>query len=240
MNQNEVKRLTGLAMYVENENFYGLIKTPEFRAYLLENSDFITNMLIESFRVSSSVAHGALTTNGPGHFVPDATLTQSPMAIIKESAPLTLNQSVSVAMAEPRPSSSTATATATATAFTAPAATSTLAATLNSFADPTKENDSPTSQSLTKVKGLSLNMIENEVLEIVCAQTGYPKDMVELEIDLEADLGVDTVKKMEIIAELAEKYKLQYRKDFNMAHLSTVKKMANLIYEDSQLPHVRN
>ncbi len=229
MNQNEVKRLTGLAMYVENENFYGLIKTPEFRAYLLENSEFITNLLIESFRVSSSVTHGVLPTNGQGHFVPNATLTQSPFAIIKESTPLTLNQSVSVATAAPMPSSSVA-----------PETTSTLAATLNSFADTTKENISPTSQSLTMVKGMSLNMIENEVLEIVCAQTGYPKDMVELEIDLEADLGVDTVKKMEIIAELAEKYKLQYRKDFNMAHLSTVKKMANLIYEDSQLPHVRN
>ena len=36
-----------------------------------------------------------------------------------------------------------------------------------------------------------------KVLEIVAAKTGYPEDMLELDLDLEADLGIDTVKQAE-------------------------------------------
>jgi hypothetical protein len=37
-------------------------------------------------------------------------------------------------------------------------------------------------------------------LEIVATQTGYPPDMLDLELDLEADLGIDTVKQAETFA----------------------------------------
>ncbi|HSW50358.1 MAG TPA: SDR family NAD(P)-dependent oxidoreductase, partial [Bryobacteraceae bacterium] len=39
-----------------------------------------------------------------------------------------------------------------------------------------------------------------KVLEIVAEKTGYPKDMLDLELDLEADLGIDTVKQAEMFA----------------------------------------
>ena len=35
------------------------------------------------------------------------------------------------------------------------------------------------------------------MLEIVAAQTGYPLEMLELDLDMEADLGIDTVKQAE-------------------------------------------
>ncbi len=38
------------------------------------------------------------------------------------------------------------------------------------------------------------------MLEIVAEKTGYPKDMLDLDLDLEADLGVDTVKQAEMFA----------------------------------------
>ena len=88
-------------------------------------------------------------------------------------------------------------------------------------------------QPMSVVQGMSLDIIEKEVIQIICNMTGYPADMVEPEIDLEADLGVDTVKKMEIMADLAEKYRMQFRKDFNISHVSTVKSIAKLVHEDS-------
>ena len=40
--------------------------------------------------------------------------------------------------------------------------------------------------------------IKEKVLEIVAEKTGYPKDMLDLDLDLEADLGIDTVKQAEM------------------------------------------
>ncbi|HXB71422.1 MAG TPA: SDR family NAD(P)-dependent oxidoreductase, partial [Candidatus Acidoferrales bacterium] len=42
--------------------------------------------------------------------------------------------------------------------------------------------------------------ILEKVLEIAAAKTGYPKEMLDLDLDLEADLGIDTVKQAEMFA----------------------------------------
>jgi acyl transferase domain-containing protein/NAD(P)H-dependent flavin oxidoreductase YrpB (nitropropane dioxygenase family)/NAD(P)-dependent dehydrogenase (short-subunit alcohol dehydrogenase family) len=43
------------------------------------------------------------------------------------------------------------------------------------------------------------------VLEVVAERTGYPTDMLDPELDLEADLSIDSIKRIEIIGELAER-----------------------------------
>ncbi len=48
--------------------------------------------------------------------------------------------------------------------------------------------------------------IREKVLEVVSGMTGYPADMLDMELDLEADLGIDTVKQAEIFAALREAY----------------------------------
>src|SRR5205085_625655 len=42
--------------------------------------------------------------------------------------------------------------------------------------------------------------VKDKVLEIVAEKTGYPKDMLDLDLDLEADLGIDTVIQAEMFA----------------------------------------
>ena len=44
------------------------------------------------------------------------------------------------------------------------------------------------------------------VLAIVAEQTGYPTDLLDMELDLEADLGIDTVKQAEVFAQIRETY----------------------------------
>ena len=51
--------------------------------------------------------------------------------------------------------------------------------------------------------------VADRVLEIVSAQTGYPPDMLDLDLDLEADLGVDTVKQAETFAAIQEEYSIE-------------------------------
>ena len=44
--------------------------------------------------------------------------------------------------------------------------------------------------------------LEATLLEVVAELTGYPQEMLELEMDLEADLGIDSIKRVEILAAL--------------------------------------
>nr|MCU0269660.1 acyltransferase domain-containing protein [Acidimicrobiales bacterium] len=50
------------------------------------------------------------------------------------------------------------------------------------------------------------DVVAERVLGIVADQTGYPPDLLDPELDLEADLGVDTVKQAEVFASIREAY----------------------------------
>ncbi len=49
-----------------------------------------------------------------------------------------------------------------------------------------------------EVPGLSLSQINERLLAVVSERTGYPPEMLELDADLEADLGIDSIKRVEI------------------------------------------
>ena len=46
--------------------------------------------------------------------------------------------------------------------------------------------------------------LQRLMLEVVAEKTGYPVDMLELDMDLEGDLGVDSIKRVEILAAMRE------------------------------------
>lgn len=47
--------------------------------------------------------------------------------------------------------------------------------------------------------------IEAMLLEVVAERTGYPAELVNLDMDIEGDLGIDSIKKVEILAEAQER-----------------------------------
>jgi acyl carrier protein len=53
---------------------------------------------------------------------------------------------------------------------------------------------------------ISTDDLAEGLLEIVGEKTGYPVEMLELDMDLEADLGIDSIKRVEILGSLEEKY----------------------------------
>jgi acyl transferase domain-containing protein len=67
--------------------------------------------------------------------------------------------------------------------------------------------------------------VEAEVLAVVADKTGYPADMLDLDLDLEADLGIDTVKQAETFALIRERFdiprddKLKLRDYPTLAHV---------------------
>ena len=54
----------------------------------------------------------------------------------------------------------------------------------------------------------SKHAVKEKILALAVDKTGYPADMLDLDLDLEADLGVDTVKQAEIFAAIREMYNI--------------------------------
>jgi malonyl CoA-acyl carrier protein transacylase/NAD(P)-dependent dehydrogenase (short-subunit alcohol dehydrogenase family) len=71
---------------------------------------------------------------------------------------------------------------------------------------PVTPADVSAAQSPTNV--ITDDSIKEKVLEIVAEKTGYPKDMLDLDLDLEADLGIDTVKQAEMFAAIRAAYNI--------------------------------
>jgi acyl carrier protein len=46
--------------------------------------------------------------------------------------------------------------------------------------------------------GIEHSIIENTLLTVIAEKTGYPAEMLELTMDMEADLGIDSIKRVEI------------------------------------------
>ena len=63
----------------------------------------------------------------------------------------------------------------------------------------------PTGRSLKQLSGAEL---EQFLIDFVVEQTGYPPEMVEMDADLEADLGIDSIKKAQLFGELAEQFEI--------------------------------
>ena len=76
-----------------------------------------------------------------------------------------------------------------------------------------------------------------QILDVVAAKTGYPRDMLDLELDLEADLGVDTVKQAETMATIREMYDIPVQENLSLRDYPTLKHVIGFVY--SMRPDLR-
>ncbi|HKK91571.1 MAG TPA: SDR family NAD(P)-dependent oxidoreductase [Desulfobacteraceae bacterium] len=68
-----------------------------------------------------------------------------------------------------------------------------------------------------------------KIREIIADQTGYTTDMLEDDLDLEADLGIDTVKQVEIFAKTASFFGFDVPDDLKLRDLNTIAKLAEYV-----------
>jgi malonyl CoA-acyl carrier protein transacylase len=76
-----------------------------------------------------------------------------------------------------------------------------------------------------------------KIKEIIAEQTGYTTDMLENDLDLEADLGIDTVKQVEIFGSLASKFQFSVPDDLRLRDLNTIVKLSD--YVSTQTAHTQ-
>ena len=53
---------------------------------------------------------------------------------------------------------------------------------------------------------LGTEALTQSLLEVVSAKTGYPVDMLDLDMQVEADLGIDSIKRVEILGAMADRH----------------------------------
>ncbi len=72
----------------------------------------------------------------------------------------------------------------------------------------------------------------SRVLAIVTEKTGYPSEMLDPELDLEADLGVDTVKQAELFSAVREEYGIPRDDDRKLRDYPTLAHVVRFVYDN--------
>jgi len=72
-----------------------------------------------------------------------------------------------------------------------------------------------------------------KIKQVIAAQTGYTPDMLENDLDLEADLGIDTVKQVEIFGKIATQFGFPVPDDLKLRDLNTIDKLAGYVADRS-------
>lgn len=72
-------------------------------------------------------------------------------------------------------------------------------------------------------------VIETFLIDFVVEQTGYPSEMIELEWDIEADLGIDSIKKAQLFGELREFFDLESHRQFSLNKFKSLQDIVNLL-----------
>ena len=81
--------------------------------------------------------------------------------------------------------------------------------------------------SAAPAKKLDEATVTEEIVSLIAEKTGYPKDMLELDLDMEADLGIDTVKQAELFASMREMYNLPQAEGIQLKDYPTIRHCIN-------------
>jgi len=77
-------------------------------------------------------------------------------------------------------------------------------------------------------------MVREKILALLADKTGYPPEMLDTGLDLEADLGIDTVKQAEFIADVREMFGIPRIEGLKIADFPTINHMIGFVLEKSR------
>ncbi len=78
--------------------------------------------------------------------------------------------------------------------------------------------------------------IAERVLALAAEQTGYPQDMLELDLDLEADLGIDTVKQAELFAAIRDTFTIPRPDELKLSDYPTLGHVIGFVRDQLTTP----
>jgi len=101
---------------------------------------------------------------------------------------------------------------------------------------PTLVKQEPETQTITEAtaapRAIESDPVKARILALMVEKTGYPQDMLDLDLDLEADLGVDTVKQAEMFAAIREIYSIPRDENRKLRDYPTLAHVIRFVYEN--------
>jgi acyl carrier protein len=149
--------------------------------------------------------HQAQTLNVHNEFLSQqADYTQAFVQLLQRQVDAILNGDGGVSVAAPTPSVSEVRRQAPVRSQpTAEAAPSAEPPPDETVPAPQPESVAPTAPATAS---LDVEALTTSLLDIVSDKTGYPAEMLELDMDMEADLGIDSIKRVEILSALQDEH----------------------------------
>ena len=96
---------------------------------------------------------------------------------------------------------------------------------------PVATQPTPSAPEVTTANDGAAKSVKERILELMVEKTGYPKDMLDVDLDLEADLGVDTVKQAEMFAAIREIYNIPRDENRKLRDYPTLAHVIRFVYE---------
>ncbi len=82
----------------------------------------------------------------------------------------------------------------------------------------------------------SADAAAERIVALVAEQTGYPAEMLAMDLDLEADLGIDTVKQAELFATIRQEYGIERDDTLKLRDYPTLNHVLRFVQERSPQP----
>ena len=93
-------------------------------------------------------------------------------------------------------------------------------------------NDRPESEKSVlpaEQRSVDVEEIRQVLVDFVIEQTGYPDDMIEMDVDLEADLGIDSIKKAQLFGEVGSRFAIAPRDDLSLDDFPTLQHVIDFL-----------
>jgi malonyl CoA-acyl carrier protein transacylase len=92
-----------------------------------------------------------------------------------------------------------------------------------------QESSLPAVQPAAKPAGASEAEVLERLVGLVAEKTGYPKDLLDPNLDMEADLGIDTVKQAELFGAIRDAYSLPVEEGILIKDYPSLRKVAGYV-----------
>ena len=86
--------------------------------------------------------------------------------------------------------------------------------------------ESPSGVTVTSLMSVTPDQVSAVLVDLVSDKTGYPAEMLELDMSLDSDLGIDSIKRVEIFSALKDQ--LPAAKDIKAEHMQTLKTLRDI------------
>jgi len=79
--------------------------------------------------------------------------------------------------------------------------------------------------------GLNEKEVADKIVDMIASKTGYPKDMLDLDLDMEADLGIDTVKQAELFGMIRESFGIPKQESISLKDYPTIRHCVKFVMD---------